>query len=102
MLSKCLNSACSTSLRYLREGRIFHLQIPASSDSPGSTLRWEYFWLCGRCCTRLTVVVKNGAGTVRPCFLELPTGNHWSNREKKVPSSASRFASPGCPLTVGA
>jgi hypothetical protein len=83
MLSKCLNSACSTPFRYLREGRIFHLQIPASSDSPGSALRREYFWLCGQCCTRLTVVVKNGVGTVQPRFLELPTGERLEQSEEE-------------------
>jgi hypothetical protein len=67
--------------RYLREGRIFHLQTSSPSDSPGSPMRWEYFWLCGQCCTRLTVVVKNGVGTVQPRFLESPNGERLEQSE---------------------
>jgi hypothetical protein len=78
-----MNSACSTPFRYLREGRIFQLQIPATSNSPGSAQRREYFWLCGHCCTRLTVVVKNGVGTVQPRFLELPTGGRLEQAEEE-------------------
>ena len=83
MLSKCLNSACNTPFRYLREGRIFHLQVPPVTNAPGSGRR-EYFWLCGCCCTTLTVVIKNGAGTVQPRFLELPGGENGEQSEEEL------------------
>jgi hypothetical protein len=69
--------------RYLRTGRIFHLQIPAMADSPGSTQRREYFWLCGQCCTRLTVVVQNGVGMVQPRFLQLSSGERVEQAEEE-------------------
>lgn len=81
MLSKCLNSTCSTPFRYLREGRIFRLEIP--SRGAVSVQRWEYFWLCGRCCTTLTVVVKDGAGTVQHRFLDLASGERVEQAEEE-------------------
>jgi hypothetical protein len=79
-----MNSECSTPFRYLREGRIFHLQIPAPNSTPGSPVRREYFWLCGPCCTRLTVVVKDGVGTVEPRFLQLPSGERLEQAEEGI------------------
>lgn len=34
MLSNCLNPARSAPFRYLREGRIFHLEIPSTGETP--------------------------------------------------------------------
>ena len=84
MLSKCLNSACNTPFRYLRDGRIFHLQVPALVGVPGSGRR-EYFWLCGHCSSRLTVVIKDRVGTVQPRFLEIPGGGAVEQPEEEVP-----------------
>jgi hypothetical protein len=84
MLSKCLNPTCSTPFRYLREGRIFHLQIRASGET-GATCRREYFWLCGSCCAAFTVVVKDGAGTVQSRFLELVSGEQVEHGEEEKP-----------------
>jgi hypothetical protein len=85
MLSKCLNSTCSTPFRYLRDGRIYHLEIPARGEGPLERSRREYFWLCGRCCASLTVVVKNGAGTVQPRFLQLVSGERVEQEEVEKP-----------------
>jgi hypothetical protein len=68
VLSKCFNPGCSTPFRYLRDGRIYHLDIPAPA---GSARRREFFWLCGHCCATLTVIVKEGAGAVQPRFRQL-------------------------------
>ena len=84
MLSKCLNAACGESFRYLRQGRIFHLEVPPSSESPEPHRR-EYFWLCGRCSTTLTVVIKDGVGTVQPRFLELPSGEVVEQSDEEIP-----------------
>jgi hypothetical protein len=84
MLTKCLNTACTVPFRYLREGRIFHLQLPPRPDSPGPGRR-EYFWLCGQCSNTLTIVIKDGVGTVQPRFLELPGGPTVEQPEEEVP-----------------
>lgn len=84
MLSKCLNSACNTPFRYLREGRIFHLQVRPVTGAPGSGRR-ECFWLCGPCCTTLTVVIRNGAGTVQPRFLDRPGDDGVERSPEEIP-----------------
>jgi len=71
-------------LSLLREGRIFHLQLPPAPDSPGPECR-EYFWLCGQCSNTLTVVIKDGVGAVQPRFLELPGGPVVEQPEEEVP-----------------
>lgn len=85
MLAKCINSTCNMPFRYLREGRIFHLEIRPVQDSSNSPVRREYFWLCGQCCTRFTVVVKSGIGTVQSRFLELPSGEQGEQAEDEKP-----------------
>jgi len=67
MLSKCLNPVCSA--RYLREGRIFHLEIPLSSTTSGPARRRALFWLCGPCSSTLIVALRHGAPAVEPRFL---------------------------------
>ena len=71
MLAKCLNPACSTRFLYLREGRIFRLEIPLPASS-GYTHRRELFWLCGLCSKTLMVVVRDNRPAVMPRFLALP------------------------------
>jgi len=59
MVSKCANSSCSGTFRYLHEGRLFHLAVgPATADKIGNqgTSRLERFWLCGECSKTMTVV----------------------------------------------
>jgi len=73
-LSKCLNPVCSAPFRYLREGRIFNLEIPASPSASGPARRRELFWLCGRCSSTMTVALRHGSATVEPRFLELVSG----------------------------
>ena len=68
MLSKCLNPACTASFRYLRDGRIFQLEIPPSPNSSSPFRRREYFWLCGSCCSTMTVVLQDGHGSVQATY----------------------------------
>lgn len=69
MLAKCANPECSSSFRYLHEGKIFSLETTASATSvlerfsPG---RIELFWLCDSCSLSLGVVSQNGAAAVQP------------------------------------
>ena len=70
MLSKCLNPACSRKFLYLREGRIFKLDVPLPGSS-GYTHRRELFWLCGPCAKTLMVVLRDNRPAVMPRFLAL-------------------------------
>lgn len=54
MLSKCSNPTCSTPFRYLHEGRLFLLECD-SEHSASTSLRGEYFWLCERCSSVMTL-----------------------------------------------
>ena len=85
MLSKCLNPTCSAPFRYLREGRIFHLEVPSPGEPGTANRRREYFWLCGRCCAAFTVVVKDGAGMVQSRCLELVSGEQVEHGEEEKP-----------------
>ena len=72
MLSKCANPASTTVFRYLHQGRLFCLDIPTdlrltdpANAAPGrkkAPHRTEFFWLCGECSTRLTVVYRKEGG----------------------------------------
>ena len=54
MLANCANPLCSASFRRLAEGRLFRLEAdPALGSSKSS--RVEYFWLCHRCSSTLTL-----------------------------------------------
>jgi hypothetical protein len=70
MLSKCANPACSARFRYLRQGRIFNLEVTIlSSDGDGNVRpKIEHFWLCDRCAAVMKVVWENGAVSTRPLY----------------------------------
>ena len=71
MLSKCVNPTCSTSFRYLHEGKVFRLERGVDG-TVHSTHQFEYFWLCPVCATFLTVVFESPAVKVQPLHLLLP------------------------------
>jgi hypothetical protein len=52
MLSKCANPNCSTTLLYLREGKVFKVESDVSNvvtTDRKQVRRVEHFWLCGPC-----------------------------------------------------
>jgi hypothetical protein len=57
MLSKCANPVCSTQLHYLRDGKVFKVEMsrPVPIDSRKPLRRVEHFWLCGPCSTTQTL-----------------------------------------------
>jgi hypothetical protein len=64
MLAKCANPACSTTFRYLHEGKLFAIEPKANSAKRGPPADPEYtgrvrilecFWLCSSCCCALRV-----------------------------------------------
>ncbi len=67
MLSKCANPACSAPFHYLREGKVFRLEIEEGSDPRPQLVQSsrpvghaEHFWLCGACAGIMTLRVDNG------------------------------------------
>ena len=67
MISKCANPECSAPFRYLRDGKLFRVdldQLELQTERSVSN-RWhrlEHFWLCGRCAATLTLVTEKGKG----------------------------------------
>ena len=67
MVSKCANPGCSAPFQYLRDGKVFQLEVRGQS-SPGPQLlnagkpsaHLEHFWLCGACASTLTLLVDKG------------------------------------------
>lgn len=81
MLSKCANPSCHTPFLYLREGKLYQMEVgaevPASAPQPNNyagervdrrpARRLEFFWLCGRCSRQMTLAFDHGHGvTVVP------------------------------------
>ena len=62
MLAKCANSSCSASFRSLKEGRLFRLESEPAIRSSDSN-RVEYFWVCDRCSSAMTMRLRED-GTV--------------------------------------
>jgi len=76
MVSKCANPSCSTPFHYLREGKIFKLevevtpsptpedalefsdggQLPFLVSSRKSVRKLEHFWLCGPCSQTMSLL----------------------------------------------
>jgi hypothetical protein len=70
MLVKCTNPSCSASFRYLRDGRLFRLERDPTPWSSKSN-RVEYFWLCHRCSSEMTLRLRED-GTVVTVLLPEP------------------------------
>jgi hypothetical protein len=87
MVSKCANPACSTPFHYLREGKVFRIEMevtpPLTSEetielSNGSRVPFlvatrkpsrkiEHFWLCGSCAQNMSILFdKDNGVTVLP------------------------------------
>jgi hypothetical protein len=76
MVSKCANPACSTPFHYLREGKIFKLEVevtpsanledalefsdggqtPFLVTSRKPVRKLEHFWLCGPCSQTMSLL----------------------------------------------
>ena len=59
MVSKCANPQCSSTFRYLHEGRLFHVPLRSigktETGRPGSAM--EYFWLCAECSRSMKLIL---------------------------------------------
>ncbi len=54
MLAKCSNPSCFAPFRYLQEGRLFRLESDPALRT-GNCSHVEYFWLCDRCSSTMTL-----------------------------------------------
>jgi len=71
MLSKCANPHCSTTLHYLREGKVFKVESDSellfiNGQQKKPVKKVEHFWLCGPCSEGLTLVSQEGSIQVIP------------------------------------
>lgn len=78
MLAKCANPSCNTPFLYLREGRLYQMEVGPGTLSSGSqpshqfgptedrkpARRLEFFWLCGRCSRQMSLAFQPGRGVV--------------------------------------
>lgn len=70
MLSKCANPACSTPFQYLREGKLFQIEIDSTARGGIHLLdklpsrKVEHFWLCGACSALMTLAYQRGKGVI--------------------------------------
>ncbi len=77
MLSKCANPACSTPFQYLRDGKLYQIEVGETAErglhlvSRKPARRVEHFWLCGACARSMTLAYQRGKGVIT---LPLPTG----------------------------
>src|SRR5436305_14676246 len=74
MLSKCANPNCTTSFQYLRDGKLFQVEVDGegharpsgprlvSTKTGGVPLHMEHYWLCGPCSGELTLAIDRGKG----------------------------------------
>jgi hypothetical protein len=70
MLTECSNPSCVAPFRYLKDGRLFRLESDPTLWSSKSN-RVEYFWLCHRCSSEMTLRLKED-GTVVTVLLPEP------------------------------
>jgi hypothetical protein len=73
MLVKCTNPSCSASFRYLSDGRLFRLESDSTLWSSKSN-RVEYFWLCHRCASKMTLRLRENGTVVTVLLPELIRG----------------------------
>jgi len=69
MVSKCANSACSATFRYMHEGTLFHLPIESAASEKAASYdprTLESFWLCGECSRKMTIISDTSGIVVVP------------------------------------
>lgn len=70
MVGKCANPECSVRFKYLRDGKLFHIDMreyggpDGTCEVCGCPLHVRHFWLCNTCSQRMTIAVTK-AGLVQ-------------------------------------
>jgi len=98
MVSKCANPECSERFLYLHQGKLFSLTPTPELESVGgrfAPLLYERFWLCDRCCRKMTLV-WGGTGaklvSLRTVPLTEPSANSGKTEIKPEPNSQAATA----------
>jgi hypothetical protein len=74
MVAKCANPVCTAPFLYLREGKLYQIEMGAD-DAPAAPAeqsteerkpgrRLEFFWLCGSCAAQMTLVFDPARGVI--------------------------------------
>jgi len=75
MTTKCANPLCTRPFLYFRSGKIYLIEVPASTagTSPeNSRKEIEYFWLCGACAQNMNVTLDREGVVVVEQFASGP------------------------------
>ena len=73
MVTKCANPLCGNQFHYLRDGRLFIVEVEEGGSLPASgpqlagskrARRIEHYWLCDECAPTLTLAVDRQRGVV--------------------------------------
>jgi len=69
VVSRCANPSCEARFKYLHEGRLFQFSsVDPSTDIGKHHLKVEYWWLCPRCCSSMTLI-QNGSTAAKLVLL---------------------------------
>lgn len=103
MLKECSNPSCAAPFRYLKEGRLFRLQTdPAICSSKSDVV--EYFWLCHRCSSEMTLRLREDGTVVTVALPEpirgVPDGVALTQADRKMGRLLLSVSSPS-PEHVG-
>jgi hypothetical protein len=72
MVTHCANPACAVPLRYLRDGRIFQFEVRSRMQARKVSRQVAHFWLCGKCCSMMTLTFDPAAGVQVIPMISLP------------------------------
>lgn len=81
MLSKCANPSCTAPFRYLHDGKLFRMEVPATfllntppQSSKKPPQRTEFFWLCSSCSAQMTLIYTRTDGVITRPLAALRAG----------------------------
>src|SRR5689334_18579295 len=82
MLTKCANPLCSRPLHYLRDGKVYRVEIKEEMQENGSNpflvssrrkSNLQHYWLCGDCMITMTLHFdERGNLSVVPKTIKMP------------------------------
>ncbi|HTK95224.1 MAG TPA: hypothetical protein VL382_06260 [Terriglobales bacterium] len=73
MVTKCANPSCENEFHYLRDGKLFLVEVddlgpvppgPQLATQRRHPLRVEHYWLCEQCATSITLAIDRKRGVV--------------------------------------
>ncbi len=73
MLAKCANPACNALFLYLRDGKLYQMEVAEQQGRPEQEnleearkplRRVEFFWLCSGCAQQMTLAYDRQRGLI--------------------------------------